>query len=378
MRNLLSGSLIALALAITAGCGVIDAAGPALPGAKGDGHAPISEAKVAQAIGLWERAETGSFSGTGGVQLHYKVFRAPAAEEIGGLVIINGRSESHAKYAELLHDLQGYGLSLYVYDHRGQGLSQRLLDDPRKGHVGSYSDYVEDLATFVAQVVRPRHPAGRPLYALGHSMGGAVLTLYLLQQDQTTFDAVVLSSPMYKLVFPDMREEYVPSWAVPDAWTDEDIAYYVAKLRFDDSYAKDEEPESFETNDLTRSRERYEMFGQLYGRLEAAGVVPLGAPPDAQASIQLGPPTNGWVEQSVLADRAIRGRAAALTTPMLVMQAGADQVVVPSAEAAVCQAAARCQLLPFPEARHEIMMELDQVRSTAIEQMVTFFRSTRR
>ena len=47
-------------------------------------------------------------------------------------MVVNGRTEYAEKYAELFYDLKDLGFSLYIYDHRGQGLSSRLLADRGK------------------------------------------------------------------------------------------------------------------------------------------------------------------------------------------------------------------------------------------------------
>ena len=58
-------------------------------------------------------------------------------------------------------------------DWRGQGLSERLLDDPRKGHVTDFSEYELDLDVFMREVVLPDCPP--PHFAIAHSMGGSVM-----------------------------------------------------------------------------------------------------------------------------------------------------------------------------------------------------------
>src|SRR4051812_28808398 len=78
-------------------------------------------------------ARSGTFTGAGGVSLHYEVHTAP--KEAAALVFLNGRTENTGKYVELYHDLKERGFTVYTYDHRGHGLSQRLLDDKRKLHV---------------------------------------------------------------------------------------------------------------------------------------------------------------------------------------------------------------------------------------------------
>ena len=50
---------------------------------------------------------------------------------------------------------------------------ERALPNARKGHVFDFSEYDRDLEAFVKEIVLPDCPP--PLFALGHSMGAAVL-----------------------------------------------------------------------------------------------------------------------------------------------------------------------------------------------------------
>ena len=61
-------------------------------------------------------------------------------------------------------------------DWRGQGLSERLIDDPQVSWVADYDDFVKDLHLFVMEVVKPY--SRLPLIIMGHSMGANVITLY--------------------------------------------------------------------------------------------------------------------------------------------------------------------------------------------------------
>ena len=71
------------------------------------------------------------------------------------IVVCPGRIESYIKYAELAYDLFHLGFDVLIIDHRGQGLSGRMLPDTHRGHVDNFSDYVDDLAAFWQQEVQP-------------------------------------------------------------------------------------------------------------------------------------------------------------------------------------------------------------------------------
>ena len=67
------------------------------------------------------------------------------------IVVVNGRIECTYKYQELFYDLYRQGYNIYSYDHRGQGLSDRLVKNHDIGYVEEFDDYVQDLALMVEQ-----------------------------------------------------------------------------------------------------------------------------------------------------------------------------------------------------------------------------------
>ena len=77
-----------------------------------------------------QHAVEGEFQGKDGVTLRYAALRQPKIDR--AILIVNGRVESYLKYQELAWDLWRQGYSLYLIDHRGQGLSDRLLPTRRK------------------------------------------------------------------------------------------------------------------------------------------------------------------------------------------------------------------------------------------------------
>jgi lysophospholipase len=139
--------------------------------------------------------DTGTLRTSDGVSLRFARWAPPAGRR-GTVCIFPGRAEFIEKYFETAADLRARGFAVAALDWRGQGLSDRLLSDPLKGHVGSFSEYDIDLQTFMQQVVLPDCPP--PIFALGHSMGGAVL-IRSARQVHRWFDRIVLSAPMVAL-----------------------------------------------------------------------------------------------------------------------------------------------------------------------------------
>ena len=104
----------------------------------------------------------GFFTGHRGVNLRYAVFKSTGDTTRGTIVLLHGRNETIEKYFETIREINARGFWVATYDFRGQGGSDRLIKDPRKGHVGRFDHYVRDLEIFLEQIVLPdtRLPAG--------------------------------------------------------------------------------------------------------------------------------------------------------------------------------------------------------------------------
>src|SRR3954464_11377289 len=115
---------------------------------------------------------SGTLKTPDGVALRFARWAPPPGRK-GTVCVFQGRAEFIEKYFEVVRDLRARGFAVATLDWRGQGLSQRALRDPFKGHVLNFSQYATDLAPFMKEVVLPDCPP--PLFALAHSMGAAVL-----------------------------------------------------------------------------------------------------------------------------------------------------------------------------------------------------------
>ncbi len=176
-----------------------------------------------------------------------------AAQHNKVIIIVNGRIESACKYQELFYDLFHQGYDIYSFDHRGQGLSERLIADPQMGYVEQFDDYVRDMDELITRFPLQNYTQR---YLLAHSMGGAITTRYLESYPNHPFDAVVLSAPMLGINMP---------------WQLRPIAFTLTKL-LSATYATPHYapgygaylPKPFATNQLTHSAVRYQWFRELY------------------------------------------------------------------------------------------------------------------
>ena len=135
---------------------------------------------------------TGMLKTRDGVNIRFARWHPPPGRK-GTVCLFPGRAEFIEKYFETVRELRSRGFAVAMLDWRGQGLSDRALNDPFKGHVGNFSEYELDLDIFMREVVLPDCPP--PLFAIAHSMGGSVL-MNIARKGSRWFDRMVLSAPM--------------------------------------------------------------------------------------------------------------------------------------------------------------------------------------
>ena len=70
----------------------------------------------------------------------------PKRDARGTVLIFPGRTEYVEKYGRAASEFAARGYAVATIDWRGQGLSERLIDDPLTGHVFDFADYQIDVA----------------------------------------------------------------------------------------------------------------------------------------------------------------------------------------------------------------------------------------
>jgi lysophospholipase len=258
------------------------------------------------------------------------------------LVVLPGRTEPARKYAEVLYDLRNDGFDLVILDHQGQGDSERLLADTQKGHVVRFDDYVRDLEQLMAEVVRP---LGKDVYVLAHSMGGTIAARYL-NRNPGIVKKAVLAAPMLQINTDPYNETVARAYA-----------RLLVLLRKGATYAPGRGPYvvvPFPENTVTHSEVRYEVEPALV---------------EERPELAVGGPTARWVRESLKVTRHID--RARITTPVLLLQAGEELVVVNDRQNSFCRASF-CRMIRFPSAKHEILMETDAIRDRAFAEFRKF------
>lgn len=286
-----------------------------------------------------------TFEGKNKVRIAYAVHRA--TPERGAIVVLPGRTEAYLKYFEMVYDLRDLGYSFYLMDHRGQGLSGRMLSDPQRGFVGDFVDYVDDVKTFIDTVVTPS-TSGQPIL-LSHSMGGAIATSYL-ETYPDDVRAAVLVSPMHQIDTGSFPEPIAQAIATAACAVGQGDHYAIGQSAYDPALL-------FADNDVTHDETRFKTNRILVQQ---------------NPSIALGGATYRWVKENIEGTWAVRFWADQVTKPLLLLQARMDKVVKISAQDGVCRAAQFCEKIAFAGAYHEILQEQDPIRDAALKAIRAF------
>lgn len=104
------------------------------------------------------------------------------------LVIIHGLGEHSGRYTHIVDHLVPHGFAVFSFDLRGHGRSSKKPVT----HVNSWSEYLSDVKRFL-KLVREEVP-GKPLFLMGHSMGGPIVLEYALESPNEV-RGVVASGP---------------------------------------------------------------------------------------------------------------------------------------------------------------------------------------
>lgn len=249
----------------------------------------------------------------------------------GAIVISHGFCESIEKYKEVIFYFVTAGYQVYLADHRGHGRSIRITKHPNMVHIEHFSDYVEDLHSFIGSVVIPCSGT-LPLYLYAHSMGGGIGALYL-ETYPDTFSKAILTSPMLGISMGP-----VPSFLARA------LGFIMLKLHKQECYAPGQHafvPGERWQESGSACRERFEYYQTKK---------------ESTPLFQNCGSSYGWAYESLLACRKItqKRNCVKITVPVLVFQSIEDGFVKASAIKRFVKNTPFARLVPVSGSRHEI------------------------
>ena len=278
----------------------------------------------------------------------------PEGRSRGTVVIAQGRAEYVEKYFETIGELLARNLTVVAFDWRGQGLSERELDNSRKGHIDDFSLYERDLDAILEQVLVPFCP--EPWFALGHSMGAAIL-MRQARAMRSPFERIVMTAPMLELHglrFPRFLRL---------------LAKVLDLMGFGGSFIPGGgetalQTKPFPDNRLTSDPGRYARNNNIVA---------------AASNLSIGDPTIGWIDAafSIFDEFADPEYARRTLTPILIVAGAGDRVIDLRFVERFASRLKAGRMIMLSRGRHELLMEKDEIRGQLWAAFDAFIPGTR-
>lgn len=297
---------------------------------------------VPRARAFWLRAEDG-------VRLRAAYW--PSEVRLGTVFLFQGRSEYLEKYNPVALELNEAGYDVLSVDWRGQGMSDRLQEDPRPSFIQDFTDYQRDVLEMVVAADELDLP--QPWHLLAHSMGGTVGYASLIAELPVA--SAVFSAPMWGINFGHIPQLLVRA-----------IAASGQKLGRGGRIC----PGSGNNNAFTlRSsflKNPLTADGIRWGRMVAEA--------NSWPEVTLGGVSNDWLQAALR--ECTRITALPLPSqPCLIGMSSVDRVVSLPAIRSRIQGWQDCEVVLLEGSRHEPLMERAPIRRQFLNATIRHFRS---
>lgn len=278
----------------------------------------------------------------------------PAAAGVparGTILLFPGRTEYIEKFGPTAAEYTARGFAVLTVDWRGQGLADRLTQDPRLGHVGHFDEFQRDIDAVMALAGQLDLP--EPFFLVSHSMGGCIGLRAL--HNGLPVRAAAFSAPMWGM--------QMPAWQRPVAWGSSIFGHL---LGFGSRLVPMTEIESyaatapFEDNTLTSDRE---MFGFLQAQIIRY--------PD----LALGGPTLSWLRAALLETTRL-ARMAPPRLPAIAFLGSHERIVEPEPVRRMMARWPGGELVGVEGAEHEILMETPATRARVLDLTTQLFAAS--
>lgn len=274
---------------------------------------------TARGTGPEIRSHHGYLDGVGGLRVFERGWQVEHPR--GTVLVVHGLGEHSGRYEDLARSLCAKGFGVHALDVRGHGRSEGS-----RGHVRRFEQLIQDLDR-LRRVVRGRGRTPRPLFLVGHSLGGLLVLRYAQEMRVPELEGIVAVAPFLGTTLT------VPAWKRRLAAVADRVAPCL-------TLGSQLDPERlFEGEE---ARERYRMDPLVHGRISA----------------------RLWHEMLREAERTWRA-VAAFPVPVLFQVAGAESVVDAAAIRRFAERLppARSELLEYPGALHGLYHGAQRARA---------------
>jgi alpha-beta hydrolase superfamily lysophospholipase len=133
---------------------------------------------------------SGTFAGINQKEIFYQYWLPDDQPPKAVLLVIHGLAEHCGRYGNVVNYFVPQGYAVYGLDHIGHGQSEGT-----RVYVDHFSDFTDNIKIYF-DMIRQWQP-DLPIFIVGHSMGGLISTIYLLEH-QNDLTGAVLSAPLIK------------------------------------------------------------------------------------------------------------------------------------------------------------------------------------
>jgi lysophospholipase len=291
--------------------------------------------------------KTDYFKTPNGHALRYTTF-IPAETSVYAkpltVLLLHGRATFIEYYEPLILPLLERGVRVITYDLEGQGLSTRLLENPKKGYIDSFQTYLENLHAFISDCVQKEEGA---FMLMGYSLGGHIALRYLQEHPNAADGAFVLS----------------PMLGIPVDWVSKTLVHLLYYAGFDESFVPNANEISFalrmrfEENDYTRDPDRFRDIQKLINHFENHAI---------------GGTTFGWTKNAFDSCQLLLNKADTFKTPTYILLGGGDSIIETTAAETFCKQASACRYKIIEGAYHELFREDANTQATLWKAFDTF------
>jgi lysophospholipase len=269
----------------------------------------------------------------------------------GTVFLFQGRTENIEKYGRAVEYLHRAGYTAFAVDWRGQGLSDRLAEDPMMGHVVSFSDYQKDVAAAVEAARSLNLP--QPWHLIGHSLGACVGLRAIIEG--LPVSACAFTAPLWDINLPTLRR--LGAWPLSGAFLALGKGAAYAPGTRGESYVLTTD---FDDNRLTHDLGMYQYYQNVSESL-----------PDQQ----IGGPSMSWLFQALKETRAL-SKLKSPSIPCLTFCGAEDEIVAIPAIKERMAGWPNGKLELMQNARHDVLYEVPSVRENVLAQICELFSST--
>ena len=272
-----------------------------------------------------------------------------ANDPVGTVFVFPGRADYIEKYGGLANFCLSNNLNVIAIDWRGQGLSERLLDDKNIGHIEDFKNYQND----VEVIINEAKDAGlvKPWIIFAHSMGGLIGLRTL--HDNPVFEKVVFTSPMWGIQMPPILKSGASI-----------IMSLISLIGKMETYAPTTSPETrilneeYEFNKLTSDIRNFKLLRQQ-----------LIQHPD----LQIGGPSSAWVSAALDEIEFQIGKEPPIT-PAPCFLGEKEEIIDNLAVREFCKNWDSCDLISIPDAKHDLLMEKKMILHSLFEKLEKFIK----